>query len=432
MDVPTTASGEACKLCLKKGSGGRCRLHCGPAAATPKKSAAKKSAKRRPRASPTPSATVKTSPSPRSGVGKKKGRGRTSPETPPSPIRVQMELGSPFKLSPREASPLGSMEREWRLGRESPGMRSLGWSPSKAKEYRTRERIEHIRKWPESTIGREIPFPPEFEAIYDKLMAICESIPNGYCSLHPMTPAVQWENRNEDMSSAKEAWEGEMHKKTNHYAKGYPDTQNEKYPSYDRERCENHSGFGIPKQSEYAYKTLLLPLEGADDIWEKLHCVDCEDRRKISPQLRKKIMSDSIEFLAQEYKIHLQPKPEYQFPVLRILAKLLTTDREFNAHVEAWKAAIPYHRVKTELNLPVIVIYPVWGAKSAQIVLRKIIKAFEKYDAAKIGLNHAPRFNAKYNELIYYAGGAGDQKKDLPDEYFTPGKIFYKGHELKI
>lgn len=447
MDVPQTSTGKACKLCLKKGPGELCHLHCGTSR-TPKKSARgtpKKSAvaKRRPRATPKSATTAKmtssSTPSPRSGAGKKKTRIRTSPETPPSPPRSSMEIGTP--PSPVRSLP-GSMEHEWRLGRESPGVGSLGWSPSKAREYRERERIEHIKKYPSAAIEgkREIPFPPEFEVVYDKLKEICKSIPYGYCDLHPTTPAVQWSNNTHDLDNTKKQWQNEMHQKTNHYSQDYPYDLNKNYPLYDQDYCSHHAGFDASKQSGYAYKTLFLPIQGEDEEWEALHgCTrghcdieEGEAYRKISSELRKKIMEDSLEYLAQEYKIHLQPKPEYQFPVLRILAKLLATDKEFKSHVEAWKAVIPYHRVKTELNLPVIVIYPAWGKKSAEIVLGKIIQAFSKYDAAKIGLNHAPRFNKKYNELIYYAGGAGDQKKNLPDKYFTPGKIFYKGYELEV
>lgn len=453
MDVSQTIAGKKCKLCLKKGLGEKCHLHCSTPGrpsrteAVESKSSAK-TAKRRPRASPK-SGSKSTTPSPRSGMGKKKGRVRASPETPPGPtfFGSPMELGSLGRLSRSLLPPLStgdSMEREWRLGKDSPGMRSLDWNPTDAEHYRTKKHMEHIQKrsrdptneWltREQTEAKQ--FPREFEVVYDKLMEICATIPDGFCEYHPMTPAIQWNNNNNDATKTKETWKDEMHAQKNHYAQKYPSVLNSNYPSYDNRYCmcnEIHPELN-------AYKTLLLRLDGSDEEWKKIHgCFgglncrnDFSDAFDVSRQLREKIIDDSIEYLAQEYKIHLQPKPEYQFPVLRILAKLLATDKEFNAHVVAWKAVIPYHRVKTELNLPVIVIYPVWGSKSAEIVLRKIIKAFVKYDATKIGLNHTPRFNKKYNALIYYTGGSGDQKKKLNKDYFTPGKVFYIDHELKL
>jgi len=92
---------------------------------------------------------------------------------------------------------------------------------------------------------------------------------------------------------------------------------------------------------------------------------------------------------------------------------------------------IPYSQVEGDINLAAIVIYPIWGSSCSQLLLDEIIKHFSRFDDKKIGLDITPRYNAKYNNLIYWANGSGDHKKVLSDKYFTsPEKIFYKGHEL--
>jgi uncharacterized protein (UPF0248 family) len=154
-------------------------------------------------------------------------------------------------------------------------------------------------------------------------------------------------------------------------------------------------------------------------------------KRDISVQLKRKIIQDSIDFLAEEYKIHLQPKPEYQIAVIKELIKLIGSDEVFKSCLDSWKAIIPYHRVLDVSKMPAIVIYPVKGLKCSQYVLNKIIRHFSQFDSKVIGLDITPRYNAKYNELIYWANGSGDHKKILPDKYFTsPEKIFYIGHEM--
>ena len=104
---------------------------------------------------------------------------------------------------------------------------------------------------------------------------------------------------------------------------------------------------------------------------------------------------------------------------------------KFSSKVEVFKVAVPYHRVKTDLNLPVIVVYPLAGKENSRYVLDAIVKHFSGFNSAEIGLNHTPRFNKKINELIYVASGSGDHKKLLPSSLFSgPGKEFYKGYEL--
>lgn len=326
-----------------------------------------------------------------------------------------------------------SLEAEWRSDRKSPGMGSLDWSPGKAHQYTRPEKMKMMMQVYPERADQFIPFPVAFQLVADKLMQICKTIPFGGCMIHPTMPGIQWNNFDNDtyLISGKE-WKTEMRLKGNHWFHGVKDNDNNHYPVYDQWYCycceTSESG-----RDNNAAETLMLPLVGEDERWNELHgYVDINDKRRersVSLQLRKKILADTLEYLGQEYKIHLQPKPEYQLPVVRILASLVATDKVFAAHIEVWKTIVPYHRVTTDLNLPVVVIYPVRGARSATIILKKIIQVFSKYDCAKIGLNHTPRFNYRVPGavagLVYYAGGAGDQKKNLPAKFFTPGKEFY-------
>ena len=65
----------------------------------------------------------------------------------------------------------------------------------------------------------------------------------------------------------------------------------------------------------------------------------------------------------------------------------------------------------------------------AQIILDAIIKAFP--DANELGSGITPRYNIKVNELIYYAGGNGDDKKkpNLQKFFTEPELHLLKGQE---
>lgn len=411
-----TAAGKSCKRPATKGS--YCYQH-GPTsstAPTPAKAKAKTPAKAK---------AVRRRISPESVSPKKKA-------SKPSPRSKEVSLTTARDVD--EA--IRSMEAEWRSDRMSPGMGSLGWSPTKAKLYTKEAAMERIMKYYPEELGDRIPFPAAFTLVANKLEKICQSIPFGSCQIHPTMPGMQWDNHNSNTYEAtKEKWQKSMWKKGNHYFHSVETSENSHYPSYDREYCMCHEW----KTEDNAVATLALSLSGNDEEWGKYHGFTASDSaengppRVISLDLRKKILKDTIDFLGQEYKIHLQPRPEYQLPVIRVLVKLISTDPVFASHIEAWKTIIPYNRVTVGLNLPVVVIYPCKGQESATFVLKKIIEVFSKFDAAKIGLNHTPRFNHKVNELIYYANGSGDHKKLLPEKFFTgPGKEFYKGHELYL
>lgn len=344
-------------------------------------------------------------------------------------------LSSPTKQSPEEVKQI-KLQKERRKGDDeisssllsqyfwwgsdsehtSPDMGSLGWSPTK------------------NTTDKA------FTIVENKINAICNTIKVGLCIYHPNLPGIQWTNDTNIYKAAQLRWKKEMHEKGNHYFHVLKTLENKPYyPLYDVDYCMCQE---TKTPENNAFHTLTITGKVSEKEWQNTHgytyaAEEGDKQRTVTEQLKKKILKDSLDYLGQEYKIHLQPKPEYQLPVLRILANLINTDTTFRENIEAWKTVIPYHRVKSELNLPVIVIYPVWGALSATLVLKKIIQIFKDYDCKEIGLDHTPRFNKKIGGkvagLVYYANGSGDHKKKLPSKYFTgPGKEFYIGHELDI
>lgn len=384
MDVTCISLTKQGKKCSKKAiENGLCHIHCG-------------------RSSARISTVSKESATPK--------RKRTPQTRTPSPA-----------IEKRGKEHKESMEKEWRLGRDSPGMGSLGWSPSKhyyMDEYGKRILESYPKKYPNPE-----EYPEEFLIVTQKLMNICKQIDpdeTHVCTIHPTLPGVQWINRKTEANDERKRL---LHLLANHFTHNVESDDNSNYPIYDRDYCMCNEW----KVEETAFKTLL---EGEGLDWQEYHGLLAKGTRNVGRELKEKIMKDAVEFLAQEYKIHLQPKPEYQFSVVRELTKMLQ-DAEFKSQVEAFKVAIPYHRVKTDANLPVIVIYPMPGKASAKYVLEKIEKHFSKFDSSEIGLNHTPRFNKKINELIYAAGGSGDHKKYLPASLFSgSGKEFYKGYEL--
>ena len=320
------------------------------------------------------------------------------------------------------------LEKSYRGVDPTASYTSLGFVPTEYKKYYH----PTITKYhPEGSI----PYPENFTTVATFLMDLCKTLDSS-CIIHPSYPGIQWTNQSYEIRVKTEQQKASMRDKGNHYFHDLRDNPKAIWgidPYYCM--CQEYL-------SEYtAFKTLLLS-DNDDDKWFEYHGDvvvpdnyskngSHREERVVSVELKKKIRQDSIDHLAQEYKIHLQPKPEYQIAVTQELIKLLKSDPEFNSCIDTWKAIIPYSKVMGELKLAAIVIYPVQGEKCARYALNTIIKHFNQFNSKEIGLDITPRHNAKYNELIYWANGSGDDKKLLPEKYFTsPEKIFYIGHEI--
>ena len=133
-----------------------------------------------------------------------------------------------------------------------------------------------------------------------------------------------------------------------------------------------------------------------------------------------------------EFKVHLQVKPEYQFWVLEVLNKLIRSSNDFKNCVDAIKMHNFYDVVFSEdIRAPSIVIYlsgnnlvqteeEKWKCLSTVVeILWSVIGEYSR----DVGLDMTPRYNHKYDELIYWSNGPGDikvnMKKDgVIDEFF--------------
>ena len=160
------------------------------------------------------------------------------------------------------------------------------------------------------------------------------------------------------------------------------------------------------------------------------------------PEHFQKERQKAVEVLAQEYKIHLMPKPEYVPFILNKLLEAMEGDQELKDSVAQLKVINDDKKIRDEI-MPTIVIYAQLGKEHAQIVLDKISQYLEGFEA--LGADQTPRFNQKVNSLIYYAQSGGDWKNEyamamraMPDDMrdeaiFEPDMIHFKGgHHLDL
>lgn len=288
-------------------------------------------------------------------------------------------------------------------------------------------------KWEKYKKEGSKPYPEKFSKVTKELLHVCEilEVKGGDCTVHPVMPGIQWANSDENVKKAKALFEESMHAKGNHYFHHLKTSENSAHSKEDKEYCMC--------EEWQKHRNAFLTLKGrTEEEWKHDHgsVLNAEGNiveRPITPSLKTKIINDSIDYLAQEYKIHLQVKPEYQIPVLHELVDLLKEDKELFGIIYAWKAIIPYDRVISGMMLPSIVVYPVFGKANAELALKKIMSRFSGFDIAQIGLNVTPRFNRKFNEMVYVAGGSGDHKYFLDEKYFDgKEKNFYKGYEITL
>jgi len=134
--------------------------------------------------------------------------------------------------------------------------------------------------------------------------------------------------------------------------------------------------------------------------------------KKIPNSEKQKIKDDVIKAIGKRtYKIHFQPKPEYQVWFIKQLFIVLNKP-EILPYIEAFKTVLPYSQVTAGRFIPAVVVYPIEGQKIAKLVLKSIAKFFSPY-AEQVGLNIVPRFNHRYDNLTYWANGNGDHKNFL-------------------
>lgn len=122
-----------------------------------------------------------------------------------------------------------------------------------------------------------------------------------------------------------------------------------------------------------------------------------------------------LNVLKQEYKIHLQVKPQY---VTEVLSALLSDD-EFLEDMKTIKVLSAHNRVEGSEALPMIVVYPDSGVSSAQktisVITETLNSVFTAANLATMGWGVTPRYNQRYDNFTYYANGGGDVKANYED-----------------
>lgn len=153
----------------------------------------------------------------------------------------------------------------------------------------------------------------------------------------------------------------------------------------------------------------------------------------------KTLSEDQKNSLAQNYKIHLMPKPEDVPAVfIRLLDEIVKKDSELASLLSDFKIKFDLQDLKDSHNetLPIMVLYPRSGKENSQKLLNIIYSLFKDVQ----GLNVTPRYNQKVTDLIYFAQGNADDKnvikiiitnKRKPDwvefDYFEhPDMVYFK------
>ncbi len=181
----------------------------------------------------------------------------------------------------------------------------------------------------------------------------------------------------------------------------------------------------------------------------------------------KKLKQEALCAMGCRWKIHLQVAPKYLIPFMRDFVNLIQ-DAQWSKNICTFKVVTRYFpsNFKTTGNaIPIIVLYvqPFFsipgptGLKKRKQILDPIITALVNRYAhitSPIALRDQsnrlirPRWNHKINDLIYIAGGDGDQKKaylefldrynqahpdkKAPNTVFTPDFAFISGYEYRF
>ncbi len=145
------------------------------------------------------------------------------------------------------------------------------------------------------------------------------------------------------------------------------------------------------------------------------------------------VAREKLSHIAGNYKIHLMPHRQFVPEIVILLIKALKQDPTLGPLMASFKVKYKSETLHTiglkkqpqEERMPRIVIYPAEGKEQVQRLLDKIIMLFK--DQVDKGIGIGPRWNQKVNNLIYFAQGDGDAKKEpMFAQYFEqPNMIYY-------
>lgn len=130
------------------------------------------------------------------------------------------------------------------------------------------------------------------------------------------------------------------------------------------------------------------------------------------------LLNSAYNLLNQVFKIHLQPKAEFQRSVIRELLIVLNRS-DVAPHIKQVKFLLSYEPILSETNaMPSIVIYPRFGYIHAKTILDAVICHFDQFhlEEASLDASRLPRFNLAVNPLISWASGDGKMKTQLQSQ----------------
>jgi hypothetical protein len=178
----------------------------------------------------------------------------------------------------------------------------------------------------------------------------------------------------------------------------------------------------------------------------------------ISAKEKKLLQHEVIESMAQEYKIHFQPKPEYLIDFVKELHDFMAHD-VYGKYIFIMKVIplfIRNHNVPGDKKTPLKAPYPIIVAylplipgdkqeknKLLANIINAILAHFRKSKfkdkLSEISLGITPRGNRHIKDFLYLAQGAYDDKKRFPptpkyhcSNIYTEDMAFFKGYEFDI
>jgi hypothetical protein len=131
--------------------------------------------------------------------------------------------------------------------------------------------------------------------------------------------------------------------------------------------------------------------------------------KEFTPQNVEQLRQESVRLISQDWKVHVQFKPEYVYWGLTKLYPFVNSNRE----ITDIKVSISYGRSGQNTGaLPIVILYLHSRIDMVKIV-NDLVRLFS--DPQEYSLGVVPRFNVRVNDLIYYAQGHGDLKQWLYD-----------------
>lgn len=191
---------------------------------------------------------------------------------------------------------------------------------------------------------------------------------------------------------------------------------------------------------------------------EKLKSIETEDDKSVYAE-NDLLKQEIVDGCAYRYKIHLQVQKEFICDVVKVLLRLIE-NKELK-HVCKFKVTFFPDRERHKNGdqaIPMIALYPVllpgdkeFKNKYLRSIIKTLITKLAKYKDKALNPNKVkPRWNKRITNLIWIAGGDGDDKKvayewlkdvrsdkfrnkllEKMNKVYTEDMAFFKGYEYE-